>query len=107
MSMLKIANSYGNVDVRDGVPNGYEHVRGKRLQPLCRKLGIEFDRALVDIEQSGAYRRPIFDGVVVPADCAAKLIEAINARNNTPAAKAHKQQKERQRKELLRRERER
>jgi hypothetical protein len=105
--MLKIANSYGNVDVRNGVPNGYEQVRGKRLQPLCRELGIEFARALVNIEQSGPYRRRILDGVVVPADSAPKLIEAINARNNTPAAKARKQQKERERKESSRKERQR
>jgi hypothetical protein len=106
-TMLEIVNSYGNVDVRNGVPKGYEHIGGKRLQPLCRKLGIEFVRALVNIEQSGPYRRRILDGVVVPADSAAKLIEAINARNNTPAAKARKQQKERERKELLRKEQQR
>lgn len=94
MSILKIANRYGNVDVRKGLSKSYRHVSGKRLQPLCRRLGIKFAPALVEFEESGPYIRPVFDGVVVWARSAPKLLEAITARNinaNSPAALAKKE----------------
>jgi hypothetical protein len=59
---LQIANGYGNVDVRDRLPGGYVHIKGQRLQPLCRKLRIKYAKALVEIKK---YRRdrhsPVFD----------------------------------------------
>jgi hypothetical protein len=50
---LAIVNEYGNVDVRAGLSKVYQHVRGKNLQPLCRKLGIRFAPAVVDFAGSG------------------------------------------------------
>ena len=81
MTMLSIVNSYGNVDVRNKLSKAYKHIRGKRLQPLCRKLGIKYAQALVEMKQSGVYYHPVFDGVVVSARSAPKLLEAIIARN--------------------------
>jgi hypothetical protein len=95
---LKIANSHGCVDVRYGLPKTHMHVKGKRLQPLCRQLRIKFARALVGLEQSGSYYRPTFDGVVVSARSAPKLREAIASRKmraNSPAAIARKRQRRR------------
>lgn len=72
-------NEYGNVDVREGAPEGFVHVHGKRLAVTCRRLGIEHAPAFVDFDE---YRRgcfsPVLDGVVVFADDAPKLREAID-----------------------------
>jgi len=77
---ISIANEYGDVDVRNGLTGQYRHISGKRLQPLCRKLNIRFARALV--EWGGTYRhpKPVYNGVVVSAASADKLMAAIQAR---------------------------
>lgn len=85
--LLKIANVYGNVDVRLGTPKGYEHVRGERLQPLCRKLGIRYAQALVRWGGTKRYPRPVFDGVVVSKRSTAKLKAAIDERKLRVATK--------------------
>jgi Rad4 beta-hairpin domain 3 len=87
--------TYGNVDGRYGVRKGYVYVRGQRLQSLCRKLGIRFAQALIEF---GGKKRfgyhPIFDGVVVSARSASKLLAAIKEREeraHSPAAVARKE----------------
>jgi hypothetical protein len=99
MSSLKIANSYGNVDVGKGLPRGYIHVPGQRLTTLCRKHNIDYAAALVDWNKSGRYWKPVLDGVVVKASNKAKLltlIEERKARAQTPAQrKAAKQARQR------------
>ncbi len=78
---LKIANRYGNVDVRQALPKRYAHISGERLQPLCRKLGIKYAPALVGFEGKKRYGySPVFDGVVVSAQSATKLLKAIKER---------------------------
>lgn len=79
---LAIANGYGNVDVTGGVPAGYAHVRGARLQPLCRRLGIRHAAALVGwAKRSRRYpARPVLDGVVVAARSAERLRRAVDER---------------------------
>jgi hypothetical protein len=62
MNMFKIANEYGNIDVRFGVPKGYVHVEGLRLAPLCRKLGITHALALVGLRKHGGFWRPQYIG---------------------------------------------
>lgn len=80
--LLAIANGYGNVDVTGGVPAGYVHVRGARLQPLCRRLGIRHAAALVGWKKrSRRYpARPVLDGVVVVARSAERLRQAVDER---------------------------
>jgi hypothetical protein len=79
--LLKIANGYGNVDVRGGVPGGYVHVPGERLQPLCRKLKIKFAPALIDFTGKRRYGySPVLDGVVVSSRSAPKLLAELEAR---------------------------
>lgn len=75
-----IANDFGNVDVRSTLPKRYIHIPGKRLQPLCRKLGIKYAGAMTGFEKSGRYWKAIIDGIVVSARSAAKLNDAIEAR---------------------------
>lgn len=104
---LKISNCYGNVDVRNGLPSkSYVHVRGERLQPLCRKLGINFAQALIGVRKSKYGHTPQFDGVVVSVRSGPKLLQAITEREErtsirperTPeqlqAAKARRQERD-------------
>jgi hypothetical protein len=112
MASLSIANSYGNVDVRASLSKAYKHVRGPRLQPLCRKLGIKFAPAVVAFQQSGSHLKPVFDGVVISTRSEAKLREAIRAREQraqSPAATARKErraaEKRKAEREVLRQER--
>ena len=79
-AFLSIANRYGNVDVRRGVPKGYAHVPGKWLQPLCRKLGIKYAGALVGWGGGWRFPCPHVDGVIVAAESAKRLTQAIQAR---------------------------
>ena len=85
---LKIASVYGTVDVRDGVPKGYVHVSGERLQPLCRKLKIKFAEALVGFKSSRRFGySPVLDGVIVSSRSAAKLRTEIAARDARSASR--------------------
>jgi hypothetical protein len=86
--MLKIANSFGNVDVRERLPKAYVHVQGDRLQPLCRKLGINYAQALVGFAKRGKYGyAPKLNGVVVSARSAPKLLKAIQEREESAATR--------------------
>ncbi len=91
---LKIANCYGNVDVRKKLSKAYVHVGGQRLQPLCRKLGIKYAQALVGFSERGRKARfgyqPEFDGVVVSARSARKLHSAIEERVKRAAERPRK-----------------
>lgn len=78
--LLKIVNEYGNVDVCSSLPKEFEHVPGKRLQPLCRKLGIRYAPALVGWGGSKKYPKPQFDGVVVCHQSADRLRAEIEER---------------------------
>lgn len=99
---MRLGNDF---DVRQGVPKGYRHIPGERLQPLCRKLGIKFSMALIGFEKSWRYWKPVFDGVVVTLLSAAKLSVAIEARKQralsrpqkTPEQKAAERQRRQQR----------
>lgn len=92
MNMLKIANDRGNVDVRVGPPIGYTHVKGQRIQPLCRDLGIKYAPALVGFVEKGGRYKPVLDGVVVLTRSAPKLQQAIARRQARPGVKAPGQQ---------------
>lgn len=43
--------SYGNIDIREGVPSRLVHVEELRLQPLARKLEIPFAEAVVGLNK--------------------------------------------------------
>jgi hypothetical protein len=63
------------------VPKGKALVRGRRLGPLCRKLGIEFTAHVERWESNRFGSRPIYDGVLVSARSVPKLEAALAARN--------------------------
>ena len=91
--LLHIANQYGNVSVECGVPTGYEHIRGARLQHLCRKLGIQYADALVGWGGTQKYPKPILDGVVVRVDCAARLRTAVTERDQRSAVRREREKR--------------
>lgn len=79
---LAIVNEYGNVDLtKTRLTKRYRHIRGKRLQPLCRKLQIKYADAVVGWSGKKRYGyKPVTDGVVVSAASAPKLLAEIEAR---------------------------
>ena len=102
---LKIVNNYGNVDLTNTVlPKRYKHVKGNRLQPLCRKLKMKYAEAVVGFKRSRKYGyKPVTDGVVVSIKSEEKLLHAVAEREKraVPPEKA----KERREKAKLARER--
>lgn len=91
-----IANGYGNVDIRASIPDGNQHIKGKRLQPLCRKLDIQYANALVGWTGTKKYPQPELDGVVVSFDSAPKLIQAITERDERTQKRQLRQAKKQQ-----------
>ena len=86
MKSLRVCNSYGNVDVRVKLSRSYAHIPGPRLQPLCRKLGVRYAKALVGFSKEGRHGyKPVLDGVVVSAKSAPKLLGAIEERSQRAA----------------------
>lgn len=84
---LKCLNEFGNVDLstpekRQAIAGEYQHVCGKRLQLICRKLNIPFAEAIVGWNEYRPTKyAPVIDGVVVPVELATLLEEAIAARD--------------------------
>jgi len=103
--VLAIANGYGNVDLTKTALDGrYRHVSGKRLQPLCRALGIKYAEAVVGWTGSGRYGyKPLMDGVVVSAKALPKLLAAIQARRmRNPPEKLEQARRRREERRLAR-----
>lgn len=61
-------NDYGNVEVPPlcgSVPIGTVHLNYPYLIPVCKKLGIDFARAVVGFERTSGAIRPKIEGIVV------------------------------------------
>jgi hypothetical protein len=77
--ILPIANAYGNYEIATGIPDGYVHVQRKRLQPLCRRLGIEYIDAVTSIGGNQRYGyHPVKHGFIVRAEDAGRIEAALN-----------------------------
>lgn len=74
-------NAHGNIDITGGVPAGLVHVDLPRLGPTCKRLGIEYGRAVVDWTELGRKyhkkRYPLFSGVVIRAADETRLMAAL------------------------------
>lgn len=64
---------YGNVDIREGIPEGCVHFSEPRLGPTCRAGHIPFAAALVGFREWRRQYSPIIEGVVVREKDAVKL----------------------------------
>lgn len=100
IGLESLKSAWDNIDVRSGLPAEVTHVSGQRLQPLCRKLQIEFAVALVGWGGTRRYPKPEFDGVVVLKRDARKLKAEIKKRaaRNSPEVqerrRAYRERKE-------------
>ena len=43
-------SEYGTIDITGGVPEGLVHVDVPRIGPTCKRLGIEYGKAVVDVK---------------------------------------------------------
>lgn len=74
-------NDYGNVVITDGVPEGLVHVDLPRMGPTCKRVGIDYAKAIVgwsEVGRSGSRKRyPVTSGVVIRNSDLPKLEEAL------------------------------
>lgn len=81
---------FGTIDITDGVPDHLIHVDLPRLGPTCKRLGIEYGKAIVSWNEFGRRRikksYPVFSGVVIRTIDYDRLQEAME----TKAQKHHK-----------------
>ncbi len=72
---------HNNIDITGGVPTGLIHVDLPRLGPTCKRLAIEYGRAIVDWTEFGRKyhkkRYPMFSGVVIRAADKGRLMAAL------------------------------
>lgn len=69
-------NRYGDIDVSKGVPEGMCHINELRLGPICKRLGVEYAKAIVDWTDYG----PVLHGIVVHKLDEKAVLTAIQAR---------------------------
>lgn len=76
--------SYGTIDITGGVPDGLVHVDLPRLGPTCKRIGVEYGKAVVGWTELGRkYRKkryPMFSGVVIRATDHARLMAALEGK---------------------------
>jgi hypothetical protein len=76
---------YGNVDIRNGVPDGLRHIDMPRMQPLARKLQIPFADALIGFSKYRRWNKAEKSGIVVASFDAQVLLSAAQAREDRNA----------------------
>jgi hypothetical protein len=74
------------------LPAHLQHVKGKRLQPLCRRLGIDFRPGLASfIEYLPNRSAPVLDGVVVRRKDAPRLLHEVAERDDRLREKSRRE----------------
>lgn len=81
-------------DISNGTPNGMIHITVPRLGPTCKRLGIDYAKAIVDWSE---FRRrgkrhccPVFSGVVIRHEDHARLLEALEEKSRRRDRKIEK-----------------
>jgi hypothetical protein len=85
------ATSYGNVDLRNGIPTGLVHINEPRIQPLARKLQIPFADALAGFSKYRRWYKAEKSGIVIAdfdADALRSALQLREERNAPLRAKA-------------------
>ena len=49
-------NEYGDIDITNGIPDGLAHVDLPRVGQACKRIGIEYAKAVVDWNEFGGRR---------------------------------------------------
>lgn len=87
MKLEDLTNEYGNIQKKDiiGKPE-FAHVRGLRLQLVCRPAGIEFAPCIDGYKRSGGRYNPVKDGIVIYSVDLEKMKAGIEdyGKRNTP-----------------------
>ena len=71
----------GSIDITGGVPDGLVHVDLPRLGPTCKRIGVEYGKAVVGWTEFGRKhqrkRYPMFSGVIIRAGDHPRLMAAL------------------------------
>ena len=78
--MQTIENKYGNVDIRDGIPDGYVHLDIPRVGAIAKRLGIPHAKAMTGFDLWGKY--PEFSGIVIAAHDEPAIFAVLSQREN-------------------------
>ncbi|KAJ1550989.1 hypothetical protein HK405_015416, partial [Cladochytrium tenue] len=83
-------NAFGNIELFHPrmLPAGAAHVHGTLAAKVAKQLGMSFAKAVVGFEFNKGMSTPVFEGVVVLADQAELLKEAIDEHGGHLAEKA-------------------
>jgi len=86
-------NQYGNLDIRGGIPAGYEHIRDQFVpygttRSKMNQAGIKFAAAMTGFLKCGRHYIPAMDGIVVEIGWREKLAALPPAAPAVPAAPA-------------------
>ncbi|QDU50510.1 hypothetical protein [Gimesia panareensis] len=96
--VIKHANSYGNIDVRQSLPKGYCHVskiKGINIQHWLKKMKTDYLKALVGFENSRYGTKPVFDGVVIASRSRSKVLAIIEQKQKEKERRKQKQEEKR------------
>lgn len=106
--VVRLANGYGSIDVRGGVPTDLLHVIEPRIQPVARRLSIPYATALVGFTEYMRDRwQAQLEGIVIERTDEDRLRQALDARATrsevaTPYRKRYREQKQAERVEAFR-----
>ncbi len=81
-------------NVSAGVPDGMIHLTLPRLGPTCKRLGIDYAKAIVDwteVRRRGKrHCYPVFSGIVIRSENHARLLEALDEKSKKRERKIDK-----------------
>jgi hypothetical protein len=77
--LLNIANRYGDVDIRHGVPFGFVHLPEDKAAKLCVKFDVSFANAMVGFVNIEGKWKPVRQGVVLQEGSLTKIAHLLPA----------------------------
>lgn len=80
---FKLAVSqHGDIDIVRGVPTDLAHVKVPRVSPTCKRLGIQYAKALIGWDDVGTKSYPIHAGIVILATDLPRLEAALKSKES-------------------------
>lgn len=58
-------NNYGNIEVKQGVPEGCVHIDDEAARMAAPKLGVEFAPAVINFRKERGQLKPVYSGCVI------------------------------------------
>lgn len=82
------------LDISKGTPDGLIHLKLPRLGPTCKRLGIDYAKAIVDWTAFKRHRErhcyPVYSGIVIRSESHARLVEALTQKSKQREKKIEK-----------------